>query len=453
MILSLGLTRTLRHARRDARRGLHVLHRLMDRGRQGGVAAVIGEAARYAGHALRRTRPDRALDESMPPAGAAFDVIYAIGYWSGEPKRYRVFNAADGLRRNGYAVHVMPFDRLDDLIRHRWTAAVLVLFRAEYDPHGSTDRVAFYVRSGGGRVVYDVDDFVFDEAMACWMDGLRLMGPYERAQQVRAMERRRRLLLACDLTTFSTVPLARAVTALGRPAAVIPNALNRQQLDTASDIAVSDPRPDGRVRLGYFSGSRTHQRDFASCERALLTVMARQPRLVLRIGGYLDLGPQWQPFRERIERCGFLEPAELLRCMAACNINLAPLELANPFCEAKSELKFFEAAVVGVPTIASATETFAGAIENGVSGLVVKDENEWLRALELLALSPDARRTMGEAARRTAIARYSPSAVNPQIITALGLSALRSQQPQYEALEQDRLPNPSRASQCVHGAV
>src|SRR5438270_307388 len=86
------------------------------------------------------------------------------------------------------------------------------------------------------------------------------------------------------------------------------------------------------------------------------------------------------------------------RSGAGPDINLAPLEPSNPFCEAKSELKFFEAAVVGVPTIASATEPFAAAIEDGVSGLLANDAEGWRRALDLLVSSKDRRRAIGAAA-------------------------------------------------------
>ena len=40
---------------------------------------------------------------------------------------------------------------------------------------------------------------------------------------------------------------------------------------------------------------------------------------------------------------------------ARFDINLAPLEVGNPFCEAKSQLKFFEAGLVNCTTIASPT--------------------------------------------------------------------------------------------------
>jgi glycosyltransferase involved in cell wall biosynthesis len=175
------------------------------------------------------------------------------------------------------------------------------------------------------------------------------------------------------------------------------------------------------VRIGYFSGSATHQRDFAACEPALLAVMERRPEVRLRLVGYLDLGAAWQRFAGRVERIGFQSPPDLLRRIAETDLNLAPLELGNPFCEAKSELKFFEAALVGVPTVASATEPFAAAIEDGVSGFLARDESDWSRALEALLASPERRRAMGAAARARALARHGPAAVIPQAIAALGL--------------------------------
>ncbi|HVH78623.1 MAG TPA: glycosyltransferase, partial [Stellaceae bacterium] len=205
--------------------------------------------------------------------------------------------------------------------------------------------------------------------------------------------------------------------------------LNQRQLDIAQVLREGPTGSSGAlVRIGYFSGTRTHQRDFACCEQALMTIMSQRPEIVLRIGGYLDLGQQWQRFAERIERVGFLEPDALLRSIAECDVNLAPLELGNPFCEAKSELKFFEAAVVRVPTIASATEPFAAVIGNGVDGFVVRDDTEWRRALEFLATSATARRAIGEAARCTALRRFSSAAVIPQAISALGLRAPSTRQ-------------------------
>ena len=363
-----------------------------------------------------------AATDALPALGSRFDVIYAIGYWPGEPKRYRVFNIAEGLREAGYTVHILPFDRLDDIRRHRWTAQALVLFRAEYDPLAGIAGVLRYARAIGMRLVYDIDDLVFDPEIAHRIDGLREMGPHQRRRFIAAIARQRRLLLECDLATVSTAPLARAVAALGRPSAVIPNSLNREQLRIAEQIAAAGRPSDGVVRIGYFSGTRTHQRDFAVCEAALLAIMERYGEIRFRLVGHLDLSPLWERYHDRVERIGFLPPPELLRAIAETDINLAPLEPGNPFCEAKSELKFFEAAVVGVPTIASATEPFAAAIEDRISGLLVADAQGWRQALELLVASPDRRRVIGAAAKQRALARFGPAVVTPLAVNALGLA-------------------------------
>lgn len=414
--------RQFRALMRGTRNGMRRASIALDRRRELGIAGLSRWAADRATAAVSRAGELRQIAPTPAP-GAVFDVIYAIGYWDGEPKRYRVFNPAEGLRAAGYSVHVMPFDWLEQIPRFRWRATALVLFRAEYDRFVGIEEVLAYARGAGMRIVYDIDDLVFDPSIAERIDGMRLIGPYQRGRFIAAMARRRRLLLACDLVTASTAPLARAAAALGRETAVIANCLNGEQLSLAAELTGVRRNPADILRIGYFSGTRTHQQDFAVCEAALFDAMTRHPLVHLRLVGHLDLGPQWQKYAERIERIGLLSPAALLRSLAETDINLAPLELGNPFCEAKSELKFFEAAVVGVPTVASATEPFCAAIEDGISGVLVRDPIDWRDALDLLIGSAARRKMMGQAARARALALYSLSAVTPRAVVALGLRA------------------------------
>jgi glycosyltransferase involved in cell wall biosynthesis len=412
----------LRAALRGIRHGLRVAGKALDLSREQGLARsahwLAGRITARAGNG-----PEAGPDP-LPPPGAAFDVIFAVGYWDGEPKRYRVFNRAEELREAGYSVHVMPFARLDELARCRLRAAALVLFRAEYDWLAGIAGALAYARAAGMRIVYDIDDLVFDPDLAACIDGLSAMGPHQRRQFLAAMARRRRLMRECDLVTASTAPLARAAAALGRPSAVIPNSLNRPQLALAAElVSARAAAADGIVRIGYFSGTRTHQRDFAVCEPALLDSVGRHPEVRVRIVGHLELGAAWRRFGERLERIGLLSPPDLLRAIAGTDINLAPLEIGNPFCEAKSELKFFEAAIVGVPTVASATEPMLAAIEHEISGFLARDETEWGQALTLLVGSAAVRARVGEAARQRAIAAFGPASASARTIAALGLTS------------------------------
>ena len=61
---------------------------------------------------------------------------------------------------------------------------------------------------------------------------------------------------------------------------------------------------------------------------------------------------------------------------------------------------YTEAALVGVPTVASPTQAYAYAVHNGENGLLAATADEWRQALTLLIEQPDLRKQVGEAARR-----------------------------------------------------
>jgi SAM-dependent methyltransferase len=90
------------------------------------------------------------------------------------------------------------------------------------------------------------------------------------------------------------------------------------------------------------------------------------------------------------------------------DVNLAPLEVGNPFCEAKSELKLFEAALVDVPTIASPTGPYRRAIRDGETGFLAATPRAWKDALTQLVEDPMLRRRVAHAARREALWQFGP---------------------------------------------
>jgi O-antigen biosynthesis protein len=174
-------------------------------------------------------------------------------------------------------------------------------------------------------------------------------------------------------------------------------------------------RNDGIVRLGYAISSRNHQRDFAVVASALAAVLRERPqcRLVLfkksQSGSpCLDITdfPEWADVRDRVEWRDIV-PLDLLPAeMARFDVNLAPLEVGNPFCEARSELTFFEAALVDVVTVASPTGPFCRVIREGETGFLASDRNEWHVKLLRLVDDPALRRRMARTAKHDAMRRF-----------------------------------------------
>ena len=88
-----------------------------------------------------------------------------------------------------------------------------------------------------------------------------------------------------------------------------------------------------------------------------------------------------------------------------------PVEPPTLFNDAKSSVKFLEAAILAVPSVCSPSAAFRDAIEPGVTGLLADDPHSWHAALTLLVDDPSARRRIGLAARAAALERWHPQLI------------------------------------------
>jgi hypothetical protein len=213
---------------------------------------------------------------------------------------------------------------------------------------------------------------------------------------------------ACDLFVGSTQLLCEHATAVtGLPSERFPNGVGLL-LGQISDRELRRPRSPGPLRMGYLSGTITHDRDWAEVEPAVLEVMARHPEVELWLGGHLNPSPALAVVQDRVRRLPLLDWRELPGVLRDLDVNLAPLEPGNRFNEAKSAIKWLEAALTATPTVASSTEPFREAIDDGVNGLLATGHDAWVAALELLVSDGSERARLGRRARRDALLRWSP---------------------------------------------
>lgn len=97
--------------------------------------------------------------------------------------------------------------------------------------------------------------------------------------------------------------------------------------------------------------------------------------------GELDASDELNQFSERVRKLKTTDWRELSELIARADINLAPLE-DTLFNRAKSELKWFEAALVRVPTAASSIGAFSEMIKDGETGVLCGNtEKEWYEKL------------------------------------------------------------------------
>jgi glycosyltransferase involved in cell wall biosynthesis len=334
-------------------------------------------------------------------------------------EQYRVHNVAEQLDLAGVPHKALTIQQLHDSPEkgnRLFDESTLIIFhRVAYD--SLLDRLCTRARKRGTTLVYETDDLIFFPNIdPCWIDGLRYLDHTEVSRYYEGVERYKRMLELCDAGLFSTGFLASIARKMGvRRTWVLRNALGNVFMDASERVCDERKHHHGnaRVRLGYCSGTKTHNRDFTVFAPTLLRLMEDDPRLDLEILGHLELPAQFQHFGARVRQHKPVSWEHYLRVyvpqfLSAFDINLAPLEFRNPFCRAKSELKYFEAGILGIPTIASRTEEFAYAIESGKTGFLVNDDRELEDCLRKLASHRDLRIRVGAAAREDVLLRYSP---------------------------------------------
>jgi hypothetical protein len=124
------------------------------------------------------------------------------------------------------------------------------------------DDIVDRFRAIGRPIIYDIDDLVFDPDKLHY---LRHVNGWcsEDLDRVKSMlSGNLTMMQRCDLVTVSTFALKLAVERmLGKPAHVMPNTLAPANGDLPP-IHVANTVSGARVRIGYLSGTATHEEDF-----------------------------------------------------------------------------------------------------------------------------------------------------------------------------------------------
>ncbi|WP_035200304.1 glycosyltransferase [Agrobacterium tumefaciens] len=366
--------------------------------------------------------PDAKLSipsKSWVEAGPGPDIVYVIGCWPGESKRYRVFNAVEALASRGYRVEVLREEHMGRIEKDGWCPAAIVFFRTP-ESHLTAACIS-YARKHSIKTFFDIDDLVFEPDLVDQIDGFQLLPESERATYIEGVRRYRAFLLETDAVIGSTKPLVAALAALGKPAYLVPNTFNRIQSEKAEVLRQERKDTRDSLRIGYFSGSRTHNQDFAVAAPAILRLLGEFPSLRLLIVGELDLPSGFDSLSGQVERLDFMPYQKMQEELARCDINIAPLVIGNPFNEAKSELKWFEAALLDVPCVVSKTAPYENAVVDRATGMLAANEAEWYEKLRMLLQDATLRQRIGENARQAALSNWGQDSLGARLLDVLPL--------------------------------
>jgi len=332
------------------------------------------------------------------------DILFVTG-GVGDSALYRTVHYAEELESNGFKCSITIQDN-PLLLNYADKFKVFIFHRVLFTP--KIKKFIEKIKSQNKEIIFETDDLVFDSKYFSRIDYVKNTNALERKQYEKGVGEeilKDPYVKACTTTTSF---LAEKLKEYNKKVFIVPNKLSRGDMEIADEIIKSKVhKVEKSIKFGYFSGTISHNKDFATITDTLLQIMEKYPQVELLLVGPLDIENKLNKFKDRIEQLPYAPRNKHFENISKVDINLAPLEIGNPFCESKSELKFFEAGIVGIPTVASATETFKKAISDGVDGFVASDTAEWLSKLKRLILSPELCSRIGQKARQKALEQYS----------------------------------------------
>lgn len=390
--------------------------------RREGIVALLGRTAHKLirpGGARKEEAKEIAFDSFAPQLPsfvetASSDRALRVAFigsreaCEAQSMRYRAHNVIEALTLVGIEARFFALEEVQAQLKVILAHDLIVLVRMMYNP--ITALVIDAARRLGLPTVFDIDDYLFDPWVFPYIEAFRGLPSHN---GLRILDEFAACLQACDYFTGSNTYLLNKAATLGKKGFVIPNGLNGEQLRVSHALLKqrSNRRENDFTRIGYLSGTRTHQGDFRLVYPALMAVLREQPDVRLVIVGALDVEefPGLAPFLDQIDLLPLRPWTELPAAIANIDINLICLE-QTPFNEGKSNLKYFEAALLRVPSIASPTRIHCENIRHGHNGLLAGSTEEWYAGLKELVSSVERREQMGEHALEQVLNRYVPLA-------------------------------------------
>ena len=340
---------------------------------------------------------------------------------------YRVQQKISQLQDLGCYVEWQPWSEVSSNQQRMHFVDIVMFYRAPGFP--KVMQSIHYAKALGKLVCYDIDDLIFDRDKLAekFKQTSQQLSDKDLQGILDGAELYKKAIAACSYGIAST-PLLQAELAKlleKKQCYLLPNGLDETILSIA-DL----PQPEKsteQVTIFYGSGTKTHDEDFALVGDVLARLMQQYSQVQLVVAGHLTLPKALQQMPDRVQRLPLMDFSAFLYSLRQADIAIAPLE-SGLFADCKSEIKWLEAAAMGVPTVVSDTARYRDMIQSGENGFIATNSDQWFTALERLITDVDLRQTMQQNAMSFALTHYAPAAMAQQmqqLLTAMQQQAVQ----------------------------
>jgi len=361
--------------------------------------------------------------------------------------KYRVKQSKKILEELGYRVSVLDWREFQKALSALQSCSLVLFYRVPL-LHGYFAKYFSECRRLKIKTGYDIDDPMFDACTVARNANIEHLDASLAQSLVNDAPMFQVPVFCCDFCVVSTEGMRIVLEKTGyeKPVIIRPNGLDDETLAIAeklnsrigniSDFANRNNKGDQNrgsqagkerfhrnvtdtVTMMYATPSLAHQEDFLLIENVLFKLLSRfrgQVRLLLV--GTLPLSDSLATVSQWIDNSQAMDYNSFMELLAGVDINLVPL-VADAFNSTKSNIKFLDAAVLGVPSVCSPVGDYLKLTDGECCFLASSDE-EWLRKLSRLIDDPGLRENMGKNAAAFARHRYSMQVVASDLADYLG---------------------------------
>lgn len=327
-------------------------------------------------------------------------------------KLYRVDQKAQQLRTAGY--DVLIFDQWKDIVAFKaqiTTCDAAIFYRVPAFPEIMT--AITECSAQGVPSFYEIDDLVFDTTQfpPAFETYAGQITPAQHRDMACGVPLYAHAMALCDYAIGSTRVLCERMAKIVRSGRAFEhhNALGLLHLEAMDEYAARPARAAARpLVLFYGSGTLAHKDDFHKIlEPALARILSRykgrvELQLVGNYSSFQHLDPNDPAIRKMPPVWDFEQYCTML---VGADINLSVLS-RTAVTDAKSEIKWMEAAMFAIPSVVSRTATHEDVIIHGETGFLCNTSKEFETHIHNLIDDPSLRRQIGERARDQVMARY-----------------------------------------------
>ena len=325
--------------------------------------------------------------------------------------RYRCYNTFQASMNSEQWQAVYFYgNETDDVINLLSETSLLVLTRVRW-----THDMERLVLEAGKRnipVYYDIDDYV------CDVDALKIVtntlnvhfgGEVDYDFWFAYISRMQKMASLADGFLTTNHYLGKKLSdKFNRPYQIIINSLNKEQIEVSEECFQKKQKSSSKkpYTIGYFSGTPSHINDFKIVSNELIQLLNDCPDMRLEVVGFMEFPDSMNSLMSQGRICfkPLVDFMELQVLMSKVDVSIVPL-VNNSFTNCKSELKFFEAAVVGTPTIATPIFTYNSSISDNYTGFLC-NPGQWYDTIMNLYSDSAVSGKIASNAREYALSQY-----------------------------------------------